>query len=361
MDAARVTERAPRCLSRRRKLAFTAILFGILLLVLEIALRLIQPQSIALSMARSRSHVQRDWTKADLRPLASERYRYARRDGTLALDFLLATDDRGLRRPDPDRPLAREHDGRPRRLIHCVGDSMTMGWGVMAEESYPARLQQRLGESFLVLNLGVDGFGLRNATERSRRFGAEFPPEVAIVMPYKNDLTEDREDLRRDRRSSWQHGFSRGVGSMRRGLHLMHCVTAARMVLAGRGAIDVPPEMIAEHVGPDMTAATWQVLADGSPLASGPSVEALQAYADEQRSAGRQVLVLFAHANLYAFSLARHCREQGIPYLAVPLGISRHLPADLHLNARGCDELADAVHRALTAGEGVTGPWTPLE
>lgn len=337
------------------------MLFGILLLLLEVLLRLLDPQAFAVAMAERRTHVYRDWSKRDLIPGASAHYVYARRDGSLALDYRLVLDERGLRRPDPDSALTTTHDGRPRRVLHCVGDSMTMGWGVTAEEAYPARLQELLGPEWLVLNLGVDGFGLRDATERSRRFGKEFPPEVAVILPFKNDVTEDEDDLRHDRKSAFGHFLGRTVDGLRRRLYVMQIPVALRMMFKGRGAIDVPVEVMADNIGPDMSRETWELVSAGAPLPTGPSAEALQRYVDECHAAGRRVLVLFPHANLYAWSMARYCRERGIPYLAAPMGYSKHLATDLHLNAEGCADLAAAVQRALATGEGVTGPWQPLE
>lgn len=51
-----------------------------------------------------------------------------------------------------------EHSGRPR--VVALGDSLTAGLGLMADEAYPAILQKRLdqnGYSFEVVNAGVSG------------------------------------------------------------------------------------------------------------------------------------------------------------------------------------------------------------
>lgn len=360
-QAPRPAAPAPPALSRRKKLLFTLILIGILALLLEVLLRILNPQAFAVAMAERRTHVYRDWSKRDLMPGGSAHYRFARKDGSLALDYRLVLDERGLRRPEPDAPLATTHDGRPRRIVHCLGDSMTMGWGVTAEEAYPARLGAALGPEWLVLNLGVDGFGLRDATERSRRFAADFPPEVAVIFPFKNDVGEDREDVAHDRKSRLGHALGSLTDAVRRNFYVAQIPVALRMMFKGRGAIDVPIEVMADNIGPDMTRETWETLSAGSPLPTGPSAEALQRYVDECRATGVRVLVLFAHGNLYAWSMARYCRENDIPYLAAPMGYAKHLATDLHLNPEGCADLAAAVHQALTTGAGVTGPWQPLD
>ena len=65
--------------------------------------------------------------------------------------FNVSTNSIGLRGPE----LA---DPKPEIRIACVGDSVTFGWGVSYEESYPARLERLLierGRSVEVLNAGV--------------------------------------------------------------------------------------------------------------------------------------------------------------------------------------------------------------
>jgi hypothetical protein len=351
---------SPPKLSRGKKLLFTLLLFLIAGLLFELALRAVRPQLYALAMAERRTHVYRDWCARDLVPNASAHYRKARRDGSLALDYVLATDSHGLRRSSPELPLAREHDGKPRAIVHCLGDSMTMGWGVRPEESYPEQLQGLMGEPFLVLNLAVDGIGVRDATERSRRLAAEFPPEVSVLMPFKNDLGEDQRDLKHDRRSRFRHALGGFADGVVRSLWLAQTPVVAKMMFRGGGELDVPLEVMIDFIGPDMTPDTWQTLSRGAPPASGPSADALQAYADECAAAGRRFLAVFAHGNMFAYSMGRYCRERGIPYLAWPIGYSGHLKTDLHLNPDGCRDLAQAVHLALMTGEGVTGPWQPL-
>lgn len=350
----------PPKLSRKKKLLYTLILFAVIGLVLELVLRLLRPELFELAMVERRTHVYRDWCARDLVPNASERYLRTRRDGTLALDYRLETDAFGLRRSHPDLPLEKSMAGQPRAVVHCLGDSMTMGWGVKAEDSYPEQLQGLLGDPYLVLNLGVDGIGVRDATERSRRLAAEFPPEVCLLLPFKNDPGEDQSDLKHDRRSGFRHALGGFTDGVLRRLYLAQTPVVAKMTFRGGGNLDVPMEMMVDYIGPDMTPDTWQTLSRGTQMPRGPSVEALQAFADECAAANRRFLVVFAHGNMFAYSLGRYCREKNIPYLASPIGYSGHLKTDLHLSPDGCRQLAQAVHLALMTGEGVTGPWQPL-
>lgn len=347
-------------LSRKKKLLFTLILFVVIGLVFELALRLLRPELYELAMVERRTHIYRNWCARDLAPNASEHYLRTRRDGSLALDYFLETDAYGLRRSNPDVPLEKTFAGQPRTIVHCAGDSMTMGWGVKAEESYPEQLQGLLGDPYLVLNLGVDGIGVRDATERSRRLAADFPPDVTILLPYKNDPGEDQVDLKHDRRSGFRHALGGFMDGVVRNLYVAQTPVVAKLMFRGNGVLDVPMEMMIDFIGPDMTQETWQTLSRGTQVPRGPSMDALQVYADECAAAGRRFLVVLPHGNMFAYSTGSYCREKGIPYLASPIGYSGHLKTDLHLSPDGCKLLAQAVHLALMTGEGVTGPWKPL-
>ena len=51
-------------------------------------------------------------------------------------------------------------EARGERVIVALGDSLTAGWGVAADEAYPARLEARLqreGYAYRMVNAGVSG------------------------------------------------------------------------------------------------------------------------------------------------------------------------------------------------------------
>ncbi|HEU5323894.1 MAG TPA: arylesterase, partial [Methylomirabilota bacterium] len=79
--------------------------------------------------------------------------------------------------------------GAAERVIVALGDSLTAGLGVAADEAYPARLQERLrreGYDYRVVNAGVSGDtsagGLRRVDWALRAH-----PEVVIVALGAND------------------------------------------------------------------------------------------------------------------------------------------------------------------------------
>lgn len=83
----------------------------------------------------------------------------------------------------------------PIRLA-CVGDSITQGDGLAADDSYPSQLQALLGEEWKVGNFGVSGRTLLKKgdhpywTESAYQKALEFEPDVVIIMLGTNDTKE---------------------------------------------------------------------------------------------------------------------------------------------------------------------------
>ena len=89
--------------------------------------------------------------------------------------------------------------------IVALGDSMTAGYGVQPDSSYPAQLQRELtkrGYAFRVINLGVTGSTTLQAFSRMNRALAA-QPEIVIVQLGGNDAGQgisrdiSRETLRK--------------------------------------------------------------------------------------------------------------------------------------------------------------------
>ncbi len=79
------------------------------------------------------------------------------------------------------------HDTRP--IIACFGDSLTAGYGVDADSSYPADLQRDLdgqGYSYRVVNLGISGETTKDGLARIDRVLA-LKPAIVVVEFGGND------------------------------------------------------------------------------------------------------------------------------------------------------------------------------
>ena len=84
--------------------------------------------------------------------------------------------------------LLTSQDGRP--VILAVGDSMTAGFGVAAEESYPAQLERELirrGFNYRVVNQGVTGSTTAQALGNFTR-GLALSPAIVIIQLGGNDV-----------------------------------------------------------------------------------------------------------------------------------------------------------------------------
>ena len=83
--------------------------------------------------------------------------------------------------------------------IACVGDSITRGTFVWRRKrrSYPAQLQEMLGERFCVRNFGVNGHAVQRTADRpyssSEAFelSGSFEPDVVLIMLGTNDSRGD--------------------------------------------------------------------------------------------------------------------------------------------------------------------------
>ena len=91
-----------------------------------------------------------------------------------------------------------------RPVIVAIGDSMTAGYGVAAESSYPAQLEKELkkrGYDYRVVNQGVTGSTTTQALSRLNRALAA-QPDIVIIQLGGNDLSQgiprsiSRENLR---------------------------------------------------------------------------------------------------------------------------------------------------------------------
>lgn len=77
--------------------------------------------------------------------------------------------------------------------VACVGDSITQGSGAAKGKSYPAQLQELLGERWKVGNFGVSGRTLLRKgdhpywNEKAYQNALGFKPDVVIIMLGTND------------------------------------------------------------------------------------------------------------------------------------------------------------------------------
>jgi hypothetical protein len=74
------------------------------------------------------------------------------------------------------------------RRVVVVGDSFTFGEGVGDDETFPARLQARLGPRVEVINLGIHGYGHDQMLIHLREEGLRYEPDLVILGYYAGDV-----------------------------------------------------------------------------------------------------------------------------------------------------------------------------
>jgi acyl-CoA thioesterase-1 len=99
--------------------------------------------------------------------------------------------------------LALQTSPRP-PVILAIGDSMTAGYGVAAEDAYPAQLETELGKrgyNYRVVNYGVTGSTTTQALSRMTR-ALSLQAHIVIIQLGGNDVSQgiprnvSRENLR---------------------------------------------------------------------------------------------------------------------------------------------------------------------
>ena len=81
--------------------------------------------------------------------------------------------------------------------VAVLGDSFTFGWGVAAEEAWPALLEARLAEQLPgadveVLNFGVPGYNTWLQLLHWQRVVSRYQPDAVLLGYYSNDAAIDR-------------------------------------------------------------------------------------------------------------------------------------------------------------------------
>ncbi len=90
-------------------------------------------------------------------------------------------------RGNQEIPFAKKNKMR----ILFIGDSFTWGEDVQDSETFPALLQNKLGNDFEVVNLGVHGYGLGQSLLRLETEGVKYNPDLVILGFFMPDITRD--------------------------------------------------------------------------------------------------------------------------------------------------------------------------
>jgi len=109
--------------------------------------------------------------------------RFKGRDYDVAVEY----NAQGFRRATMD---ASEFAPNAKRIAF-LGDSVTWGWGLENDETYPEQLQKLLGTQTVVNNFGVNAFGTAQQLLVYDNYVHQLNPDVVAITFVENDLTEN--------------------------------------------------------------------------------------------------------------------------------------------------------------------------
>jgi hypothetical protein len=199
------------------------ILFCGVLLAMETVLRIVNPASLDFAYRfRQINRYHPKW-QVDAQPNSTSFIRLQGSGPVDVLSFLVTINDHGFR--TWDRVLDNNVAPSPTatRIVHALGDSFTMGWGVNYEASYPALLDLMLPENVRVINLGVNGMGTIGATEKSIHLWKQFPADLAVYLFFDRNYERDVNAKRHSQLPAVAHIFYDGWNWMRQNTYVANC------------------------------------------------------------------------------------------------------------------------------------------
>lgn len=167
-------------------------------LFLEGLLRLINPDVLNFTYEFRQAFRYSDQYAFDYRLDESSHLKMPTKQGDYLYNFLVVTDEYGLRTDEnlaKSRLRALDHVRNPdvkAEIVHAIGDSFTMGWGVSYDNSWPAQLNEMTPKTTSVLNVGLARWGATAATGKSQELWDRFPANHVIYFFFENDFDDDR-------------------------------------------------------------------------------------------------------------------------------------------------------------------------
>jgi HEAT repeat protein/lysophospholipase L1-like esterase len=251
-----------------------------------------------------------------------------------------------------DRAHALEKPEGVRRLM-CVGDSVTLGYGIEPHEAYPQVLQDLLAAQALpveVFNVSLGGWSTRQQLIAYRRICRKYGPDQVLLGVCLNDIPEMGNNLTRP--SPWLMELHRRSALVRRAVRAQD-----------REIRDVE-EMFAAPDSAKVQGALERTFAD------------IRKLRDETRADGAELAVLIfpfrfqtaggAPPPVVQERIATFCRESGIPCLDLLPALRAAGPESFHdydhFSASGARIVAEEVVRSgLVAGARPSGEEVPAD
>ena len=251
--------------------------------------------------------------------------------------FGLISNHDGLRGPE----VGDKRDGVLRILV--LGDSCAFGFGLPAEQAWPARLQahlQEAGRPAEVLNAGVPGYSSAQGLVLARRLLPRLSPDLVVVAFGWNDssvwdgLTDAQQRASMLRRASDTETLLE-----RSRAYLMIRKLTLQVMRGMRGR-----DSLAPRVPPEEFAGNLAGIAELAGAAQARTLLVAWPFRDQVADPGRPRTpwqARLADSGLPLVDLVQEFRERGSVELFLDEG---------HANAAGADLAAQAVARAVLAG-----------
>jgi hypothetical protein len=163
----------------RREIILTLSSIFISLIIVEIAIRVLDPLGVSYFEAASRYHL-------DKLPDPILVYKHAPSLQRTYQGVRVSINKLGLR----DRNLEKKQDGELRILL--LGDSVTFGWGVPIEASFGRKLEStlasKLGRPVRTVNAGVGSYNTVQEYAVLRTYADVIEPDVVVLLYVPNDI-----------------------------------------------------------------------------------------------------------------------------------------------------------------------------
>jgi hypothetical protein len=332
-------------------IAWITILF-LIFLFLEVFLRITNPAFVEFPY-RLRQYLSyhRSW-KADFIPNAHSWVRLRGDNTTELFSFLVSVSPDGFRTWDRglDHHLIDVKNGT--KIVHAIGDSHTMGWGLNYEATYPAQLDFLLPANNSVLNLGLNSFGTVAATEKSMHVWSKYPAILSIYLFCENDYDDDQIAMRHSRRPAVLHSIFDFWNFLRRNTYCANVPYAVyewgywkSLRTAGTDTLTRDKTIYAEHR--DRIGFLKSGSAPSDPTKGILSKSALLRYKAFLDSQGVPLWVLCIGENVNSLDFGSFCSENGLEAFVMTVPESVTLYRDGHLNQLGNYQLAHFLYSRM--------------
>jgi lysophospholipase L1-like esterase len=320
-----------------KKLGFGLVTLVGLAGLLELGLRMVDPEILRFVHQARQVHRYAGWHKVDLRPSRSALLRLTNDDGTALFDFTLSTGELGTRVETGAIPVL---NNDRRKIVHCIGDSLTMGWGVEADDTYPAQLQRLLANEARVINLGVDGFGLLASRHKSQLVAERYAPDVLVYLFWTNDFDDDELTERVQSRSRLEHLGWKLIDELRSVSYVANLPFALKWLLYYAPVRSRPPTLAAE-AAPVPENVLRRAATEKAPRNA--TTRALAELGEWSRQQDVPLLLVVLDDSPESVGILSAALGLGLPGSLFPMTPAMRIPGDGHLSRAGNALLAEHV------------------